>query len=167
MTYYDLIKTIKFHEGTYIEFIMNYNINNDWFLMLIKEDLLKNGYKIITTVNISSFDELKHFTKDIDEKTVIFININIREDFSDQVTENNENCTIIFLREQIESVNYYIHNSKRLGYLSSLIISVISNQLKIKKSRYGTTNEQCFDTSTIIRKIKLKDIRYKIENNII
>jgi len=175
MEYYDLIKTIKRYEGTYIEFIMDFSNNNKWILMLIKDDLLKMNYKIRILKYTFSFDELQKITKNIDEKTIIFVDNITNNNFRDSYKYCNENCTIILL------CNFYKHkcnnsvsnilndfSTVRLTYASSLIVSIISDKVKIEKSRYGRIeNDSYFYTHTAVRKLKLKVIKNKVENNII
>ena len=176
MEYKDLIKTIKKYEGSYIEFIMDLSHNNKWFLMTIKEELFKMNYKIIILNNIFSFYELQKITKNIEEKTIIFVNNKIdNNNFKDPYRYFNENCTIIFLCEYYKhknnnSVNNILSdfNNIRLTYSAGLIVSVISDKVKIEKSRIERIDcDSYFYTYTTIRKLKLKIINYKIENNII
>jgi len=164
MVYKDLINNIKRYEGQKITFIMDSNANNKWFLMMIKEDLLKMKYKIKTINYISSFEKLQSITNQIREKTVIFIEDMTKSIFDYSFVDSNSNCTVIFLCKYFKNDNSFnIFNgisNQRLIFISSFIVSVISDKVAIEKSRVERIDyDNYFYTYTSLRKFKLKIIK--------
>jgi hypothetical protein len=165
MSYEDILNAIEQSKGSYIELIMD-SISKS-FLIMIKKDFIKFGYRIIIGIEyLSDIEKLNNLIKNINEKTIIFFD-------SLFVPKNNvklnlflnSSCIIIFLSKYSNSKHNFNFNYT-LSFMTSLIISIVSNNLRVLKSRYTNTyNNEILNITILLRKNKLEELEYNIKNN--
>ena len=160
--YKDILNEIKEHNGNLITIIKDVNSVNYDFILSIQNDL-ESEYTIETNLKKIWNLNLNEITK----KTIFFIDYyelgkdKIERDKKIRIltTSINNNTTIICIRYYVET-SIYGQSLGQLPYISSLILLLYKEKLKVLKSRYKNFSG-ILDLIVTVRKLKLKKLSKK------
>lgn len=161
--YNNILSSIIKSEGGVITIIKDYNRNNNDFLLVLKNDLMKK-YNIIDNV---SYDKLDKYINITTEKTIFFVDAtNISTQNIKINNINSHNITIILIVKYHDTYNTNLPiGNYRILYLSNLVITLIDDKVKTIKDRYGNLSTiNPININNFISKIrKLKLIKISKE----
>lgn len=135
-----LFKLLTTCENSTISFIYDYNPNNIVFYKIIEQEIKNNGF----TINFLDLNELN------------------RKGYYEEIRKikNSKNTINIISQRYYEPIGNTSLQNKQMIYISSYVILLKDNTIKIIKSRTNIKSTFIYSIDKYIRKIKL----YKLNN---